>query len=268
MKIDKLDKELQQKVKALLDSAEDKSEAIYEAAEMIIEARHKGLVEELVADSAEAWTEIINKVVENEGKANVTVQVTGDTQVPASFIQAIAGQNIDVVIEMDNGIVWTINSNTVNGNAVDVNFHVDVDTHNIPADVVNGLAEDKAVIQISLAHSGEFGCQPVLTVPVGSKNAGMYANLFYFNEKTGVMEFMTYGLIGDDGKVDLQFVHASEYAIVIDAQVMGTVIDGVDAPLGDINAGPSPLIFIILIACVAVGAVAICYGLRKKEDRA
>lgn len=54
MKIDKLDKELQQKVKALLDNAEDKSTAIYEAAQMIIEARHKDLVDELVEQNAKA----------------------------------------------------------------------------------------------------------------------------------------------------------------------------------------------------------------------
>ena len=82
------------------------------------------------------------------------------------------------------------------------------------------------------------------------------------------MEFMTYGLIGADGKVDLQFVHASEYAIVIDTQFMGTVIEDVDAPLANVTVGPSPLIFVLLIVCVAVGIVAICYGLRKKEDRA
>lgn len=54
MKIDGLDKELQQKVKELLDSAEDKSAAIYEAAEMIIEAKHKDLVDGLVEQNAKA----------------------------------------------------------------------------------------------------------------------------------------------------------------------------------------------------------------------
>ena len=54
MKIDGLNKELQQKVKELLDSAEDKSAAIYEAAEMIIEARYKDLIEELTEQSAKA----------------------------------------------------------------------------------------------------------------------------------------------------------------------------------------------------------------------
>lgn len=47
-------KELQQKVKELLDSAEDKSAAIYEAAEMIINAKHDTLIKELVEQNAKA----------------------------------------------------------------------------------------------------------------------------------------------------------------------------------------------------------------------
>lgn len=47
-------KELQQKVKELLDGAEDKSAAIYEAAEMIINAKHDTLIKELVEQNAKA----------------------------------------------------------------------------------------------------------------------------------------------------------------------------------------------------------------------
>lgn len=47
-------KELQQKVKDLLDKAEDKSTAIYEAAEMIINAKYDGLIKELVEQNAKA----------------------------------------------------------------------------------------------------------------------------------------------------------------------------------------------------------------------
>lgn len=47
-------KELQQKVKELLDSAEDKSAAIYEAAEMIINVKHDTLIKELVEQNAKA----------------------------------------------------------------------------------------------------------------------------------------------------------------------------------------------------------------------
>lgn len=54
MKIDGLNKELQEKVRDLLDNAEDKSQAIYEAAEMIVEAKYKELVDELTEQNARA----------------------------------------------------------------------------------------------------------------------------------------------------------------------------------------------------------------------
>lgn len=54
MKIDGIDKELKEKVTQMLNNAEDKSEAIYEAAYMIAEAKHKELVEELVEQNAKS----------------------------------------------------------------------------------------------------------------------------------------------------------------------------------------------------------------------
>ena len=44
MKFDGIDKELQQKVKELLDGAKDKSEAIYQAADMIVTAKYEKLI--------------------------------------------------------------------------------------------------------------------------------------------------------------------------------------------------------------------------------
>ena len=54
MKIDGIDKELQQKVVKLMNEAEDKGEAIYEAANMIIEAKHKDLINELAEQNERA----------------------------------------------------------------------------------------------------------------------------------------------------------------------------------------------------------------------
>ena len=54
MKFDEIDKELQLKVKELLDNAEDKGEAIYQAAEMIVAEKNKRLIEELKEQNARA----------------------------------------------------------------------------------------------------------------------------------------------------------------------------------------------------------------------
>lgn len=54
MKIDNLTPEFQQKVREMINNAEDKSQAIYDAAVMIIEEKNKGLIEELVEQNARA----------------------------------------------------------------------------------------------------------------------------------------------------------------------------------------------------------------------
>ena len=43
---------------------------------------------------------------------------------------------------------------------------------------------------MTLAYDGEFGFTATLTVNMESKNAGLYANLFYYNEQTGELEFI------------------------------------------------------------------------------
>ena len=54
MRIDGLDKELQEKVKTILNEAEDKSAAIYEAAEMIVSAKYEKLISEIAEQNRKA----------------------------------------------------------------------------------------------------------------------------------------------------------------------------------------------------------------------
>ncbi|MGN0328127.1 MAG: LPXTG cell wall anchor domain-containing protein [Lachnospira sp.] len=53
-----------------------------------------------------------------------------------------------------------------------------------------------------------------------ASNAGLYANLFYFNEKIGELEFICADEIATDGTAELIFTHASEYVIVVDREPM------------------------------------------------
>ena len=75
-------------------------------------------------------------------------------------------------------------------------------------------------LNLTLAYDGEFGFTATLTVNMESKNAGLYANLFYYNEQTEELEFISAGQIDPDGNVELVFTHASDYTIVVDAKIM------------------------------------------------
>lgn len=95
MKIDGLDKELQQKVKELLDSAEDKSAAIYEAAEMIIEAKHKNLIDELVEQNTRAAADASFR--ETLGLHALSKEEKEFYEKAKEFRQAITAKQIDII---------------------------------------------------------------------------------------------------------------------------------------------------------------------------
>ena len=49
----------------------------------------------------------------------------------------------------------------------------------IPVDVINNVTGEHSSLNLTLAYDGEFGFAATLTVNMESKNAGLYANLFY-----------------------------------------------------------------------------------------
>lgn len=64
---------------------------------------------------------------------------------------------------------------------------------------------------------------------MGTQYAGMYAKLYYYNEAKGRLELASSGKVDANGNVELTFVHASDYVVVLDQ--MPAVQTGDDTPL-------------------------------------
>lgn len=119
---------------------------------------------------------------------------------------------------LPGGISWTVNGQDIpkGTNFSDLNLGVKMNTSGISVDVLNLVTGEKGSVQITLAHDGEFGIALTLTAPLGKGNAGYWANLYHFNERTNLLDFETSGRIAADGSAALKLTHASQYAIVID----------------------------------------------------
>ena len=87
-------------------------------------------------------------------------------------------------------------------------------------------------MNLTLAHDGECGFAAVLTINMDKKNAGLYANLFYFNKQTGKLEFICSDEIDAAGNAGLVFTHASDYTVIVDEKPM----DSADAGVEDSNS--------------------------------
>lgn len=122
---------------------------------------------------------------------------------------------------MGNGIIWSVNGKSITTDkADDIDFSVKTGTNAIPVDIVNNITGERYSILLSLSHEGEFGFTAILSINLGKDNAGLTANLYYYNESTGELEFVCADTVAEDGMVSLAFTHASDYAVVIDADSM------------------------------------------------
>ncbi|WP_373124890.1 phage major capsid protein [Blautia producta] len=97
MKIDGLDKELKEQVLQLLNDAEDKSEAIYQAADMIATAKHKKLIEELTEHNAKAAVD--EEYRKHLGLRNLSTEEKQFYEKFKDIKQAITAKQIDIIPE-------------------------------------------------------------------------------------------------------------------------------------------------------------------------
>ena len=171
----------------------------------------------------EGWDVIKPQLEEAKSGDTVTVVMNGTTVVPKDVIDSIKGKDTTLVLDMGNGLSWKIYGKDITDAAGDIDFDVTVGADagkSIPVDVINNVTGERYSMNLTFAYDGEFGFTATLTVNMESKNAGLYANLFYYNEQTGELEFISAGQIDPDGNVELVFTHASDYTIVVDAKIM------------------------------------------------
>ena len=65
------------------------------------------------------------------------------------------------------------------------------------------------------------GLCKLITSQQGKQDAGLYANLYYYDPKAKELEFVSSAKIDKNGNAELDFNHASDYAIVIDDHPLG-----------------------------------------------
>jgi len=168
---------------------------------------------------------IKEKLSDPSAAGKIVIDMNGYSIVPGDIISEINGQDVTVVLDLGNGIKWSINGLDITVNDIDdIDFAVKVGENIIPVDALNNVTGERYSMQISLSHEGDFGFAAALSVDMDKKNAGLYANLFYFNPVTGELEFVYADEIDENGIADLKFTHASDYTIAIDKEPMNNPV--------------------------------------------
>ncbi len=170
------------------------------------------------SEDSQSWSDIQQEVQDAAPGSTVEIDMEDTAEVPGDFLETLAGRDVTVTLAMGDGILWTIDGQDLSTNTDfdDVDLGVTMNTDGIPAEVVNAVSGDHPSVQITLSHDGPFGFVLTLTAPLGEENAGFWANLYHYDEDAQALTFEMSGVIAEDGSVQLQLSHASQYAIVID----------------------------------------------------
>ena len=230
----------------------------------------------LKGDTEKNSWELIEKQLENMADNDVvTVEMNGTTTVPGDIFDTIRGRNVTVVFRMGDGITWTVNGRDVTAEKVkNIDFGVVFGAEagkTIPVEVINNVTGERYSANMTLAYDGEFGFKATLAVNMDKKNAGLFANLFYYNEATGELEFICAGEIDSEGEVELTFTHASDYTIIVDRQSMepGAIEDPVNpAAAEEVSAAGSfhpAWVLLIALAVIVLGAGGFLFVRARRE---
>lgn len=169
-------------------------------------------------EDSDGWRDIQNEIASAEDGDKIVVDMNGSTEVPKEIFETVAGKDVDVTFELEDGVSWTVNGADIPTDAdlSDLDLGIDLGTDGIPVDVINTITGEVGTVQITLAHDGDFGFAMTMTAPLGEENAGYWANLYHYDEDAEAMTFETAAKIDDAGYAALLMRHASQYAIVID----------------------------------------------------
>ena len=170
---------------------------------------------------ASGWSNITSEIGKTPSGGSVTIDMNGTTTVPTNGLNAVKGKDVELVLDMGGGITWKINGKDITSVSGSIDLGVKLGTSGIPVEVRNNVTNEKYSTTLHLNHNGNFGFKAVMTVPLRKQDAGLIANLFYYNPSKKTLEFVSSAKIDANGNAELDFNHASDYAIVIDDHSLG-----------------------------------------------
>lgn len=164
------------------------------------------------------WAAIAAEVAAAEPGSTVSVDLRGETVVPAIALEALAGRDVTVRAQVVPGIAWEISGSDVpeGSDLEDVDLGIELGTTGIPENLVGLYEGSLGSVQATLAHDGPFGFEATLVVGIDGAPAGVVANAYRYVEETGTLTFEGSATVGEDGTARLSVDHASQWLVSLD----------------------------------------------------
>ncbi len=200
--------------------------------------------------------DVIDELTSIEEGESVEVEIKKNDPIKSEIFETIKGKDVNVVVKMENGMSWKINGKNVKGDKlVDIDLTVDVVKDVVPAAAIDKIALKGERIELSLAHTGDFGFQAELKMNVKAENAGKFANRFFYNPETKALEFQEAVKVDANGDAAFTYTHASDYVIILSDAAYDVTTTPQTSDMTNVG---------MLIAFLAVAAGAVVFTQKKR----
>lgn len=192
---------------------------------------------ESTSQKPEENKELISKIETAEKNEVIDIAVEKGEQIKSDIFEAAKGKDVTLTIETESGAKWTIKGSDITGTSLkDIDLTVEEVKDVVPQEAIKSVKVEGEVVELSLAHTGDFGFTAELTINLKKENKDKYANLFYYNPSSKALEFMESVKIDDNGEAGFTYTHASDYVILISDNEYKIVAEETGESAGDINA--------------------------------
>lgn len=134
------------------------------------------------------------------------------------IIEALAGKDVNLTVDIGDGITWTINGRDINTHIAYKDMDLSIEVGEVTANLIRNkdvIDDYKSVEQLDIAFSGKFPFKANISIPVGRSFKGYKADLYYINEETKKLELVGTVEISESGRAVFEFTHASSYVIAM-----------------------------------------------------
>ncbi|MDF2587519.1 MAG: coagulation factor 5/8 type domain protein [Anaerocolumna sp.] len=156
----------------------------------------------------------------NSGVKTLVIDMNRDSVLPKDIITTLKGKPITLQLRMSD-YSWFIEGKDITGEKLsDIDLSITKKVNMIPESTINSTAGDRKIMELQLAHNGEFGFLAILSLNVDEGNNGSIANLYYYDPVKKDLMLQSVNRVDEYGNVNFTFTHASDYVIVYDDKAM------------------------------------------------
>lgn len=164
------------------------------------------------------WSKILAAVKTAGNGATVTIDMNGDSVIPADVVKAAAAGNVTLKAVNSNGSIFTVKGS-------DINYATSIDTtvqYNVK--VVSDSLKNKAIrvnkgavstTQVVISETGDLGCDATVTVKLSSKRAGYTVKAYRVSADAKKLTCEAKGVVKSNGSVNLGLDNGGKYVLVI-----------------------------------------------------